>query len=94
MAFECFARAELDSFFRRREERRRFYCSVCLADKLSQRGARRITKAAWISAIQDAFVHPGLLFVRPGNPCDTCKKPGPSIGAVSADSAEIGVTSP
>jgi hypothetical protein len=92
MAFEGFARAESDSFFRRREERGRFYCGVCLADQLNRRGARRITEAAWMAAIEDAFMHPGLLQVRPGRPCETCKKPRPSIGAVSLDGEEIGVT--
>ena len=76
-----FARAELDSFFRRHEERGRSYCGACLVEQLSRRGARKVAATAWTGAVEEAFVHPGLLQVRSDRPCEVCKKPGLSIGA-------------
>ena len=86
MTFNGFARAELESFFRRSEERGKFYCGTCLAEQVTRRGARRVSVAAWTVAIDEAFVHPGLLQVRSGRPCEICKKPGLSIGVESLDS--------
>ena len=81
MIFDSFARVELESFFRRREEQGRFYCRACLATQLTQRGARKVAAIAWTTAVEDVFVRPGLLQMRCGKPCDVCKEPGLSIGA-------------
>ena len=94
MSYEGFARAELVCFFRRREEQGRFYCAPCLADHLTRRGARKIAEAGWSVAIREAFVHASLLQVRPGGPCHVCKKPRPSIGAVSPVGEEFVMRSP
>jgi hypothetical protein len=81
MTFDGFARDELESFFRRREERGKFYCSTCLALQLARRGVRKVTAVAWAAAVDEAFINPGLLRVRSGRPCEVCKQPGLSIGA-------------
>jgi hypothetical protein len=86
MTFDRFARAELESFFRRREELGKFYCGTCLAMQLTRRGARKVSEAAWTAAIEEAFVRPGLLQVRSVRACEICKKPGLSIGVDSAKS--------
>ena len=48
-------------FFCRQEEHGKFYCSACLVQQLSERGARKITVAAWTVATKEAFGSPGLL---------------------------------
>lgn len=90
MAFDRFARVELDRFFCRREERGKFYCSACLVEQLTERGSRRIRAAFWTAAIEEAFVHPGLLQVRGGRPCEVCKTRDLSIGAESLESEVSG----
>lgn len=89
MTFDGFARDELESFFRRREERGKFYCGTCLAMQLTRRGVRKVTAIAWTAAVEEAFMHPGLLHVRSGRPCEICKQPGLTIGAEPRDS-EVG----
>ena len=84
MSFDVFARAELESFFCRREEHGKFYCRACLVQQLSDRGARKITVAAWTVATKETFVNPGLLQVRFGT-CEICKRPGHSIGTQPVD---------
>ena len=79
MNFDGFARVELENFFRRREERGKFYCSACLIQQLRQRGARKITMAAWTVATNETFGNPGPLQVRFGA-CEICKRPSQSIG--------------
>ena len=85
MIFAGAARAELDCFFRRREERGRFYCGACLVQQLSQRGARKIAETDWTAAVAEAFKHPGVLQMRSDGPCAACQKSRPSIGAESPD---------
>jgi hypothetical protein len=80
MPFAGVARAELDSFFRRQEERGKSYCGTCLVEQLTQRGARKVSVVAWTAAVEEAFVHPGSLQVRSGR-CAICQTPGLSIGA-------------
>jgi len=89
MTFDGFARYELESFFLRRDEQGKFYCRTCLAMQLARRGARKITAIAWAAAVEEAFINPGLLRVRPGRPCEICKQPGLSIGADPHDD-EVG----
>ncbi len=80
MTFDGFARAELENFFRRQEERGKFYCSTCLVVQLTRRGARKVVPVAWTAAIEEAFVQPGRLPVRFDRPCEACKKHRPTIG--------------
>jgi hypothetical protein len=75
-----FARRELESFVRRREERGRFYCALCLAAQLVQHGTGRVATAAWVSVIASAFERPDPLQVKPTGPCEVCQQPLPSIG--------------
>ena len=84
MNFDGFARVELENFFRRREERGKFYCSACLVQQLRERGARKITVAAWIVATKETFESPGLLRTRFGA-CEICKRPSHSIGTQPLD---------
>lgn len=76
-----FARRELESFVRRREERGRFYCALCLAAQLVQHGTGRVATAAWGPVIANAFERPDPLQVKPTGPCASCQQPLPSIGA-------------
>jgi hypothetical protein len=76
-----FARAELDCFFRRREERDKSYCSTCLVVQLARRGTKKVAAVTWTEAVEEAFTHARLLQVRSGKPCEVCKKPGLTIGA-------------
>lgn len=55
------ARQEVEAFFRRREERGKFYCAGCLAAQLTQRGSRVVVLPAWLAALEEAFERPGLL---------------------------------
>ena len=83
--FDGFARAELEAFFSRREERGKFYCGTCLARHLTRRGARKIAADAWIAAIEEAFLRPGRLQVRSGGPCESCETAGSCIGMEPLD---------
>ena len=89
MSFDVFARAELESFFCRREEHGKFYCGACLVQQLTQRGARKVTGAAWTAATEEVVVRPGLLQVRADRSCEICKRPGLTIG-VEAPDGEVG----
>ena len=84
MNFDGFARVELENFFRRREERGKFYCNACLVLQLQQRGSRKITAAAWIVATKETFESPGLLRVGFGA-CEICKRPSYRIGTQPLD---------
>jgi hypothetical protein len=73
-----FAREALDGSFNRRGETGKFYCAACLAQRL-----RAFPPAAVQAAVADAFEHPGLLRLKPGGGCGTCKKARPCIGVAT-----------
>jgi hypothetical protein len=75
-----FARQELEGFFRRRDERGKFYCVACLAEQLAQEGTRGIFPAAWLAGIESAFERPGPLHVELRGPCVVCQQSRPCIG--------------
>ncbi len=74
-------RQELEDFFRRDDERGKFYCTLCLAAQLIQHGSGRVATAAWAPVVADAFEHPDSLQVKPTGPCGVCQQRLPSIGA-------------
>jgi hypothetical protein len=73
--------ALLEGFFRRREEAGKFYCADCLVLQLRQRGSPAFSLGSVRAAVEDAFARPDVLHVKPGGPCDVCRKPRRSIGA-------------
>ena len=76
-----FAREARDGFFRRRGDAAQFYCAACLVERLSQRRAGAFPRVAVQAAVADAFERPGSLRVKPGAPCEACKKRRHCIGA-------------
>lgn len=77
---EEFARQELEGFFRRHDERGKFYCVACLVERLVREGTRGIFPAAWLASIEGAFERPGTLHVELGGPCVVCQQSRPRIG--------------
>lgn len=77
---EDFARQELEGFFRRRDERGKFYCVACLAEQLVREGTRGIFPAAWLASIESALERPGTLRVELRGPCAVCRQSRPCIG--------------
>jgi hypothetical protein len=75
-----FARQELEGFFRRREERGKYYCVACLAEQLLRDGTRGIFPAAWLASIESAFERPGTLHVALTGRCVVCQQSRPCIG--------------
>src|SRR5580704_9064880 len=73
--------AQLDGFFRRREEAGKFYCADCLVLQLRQRGSSSFSLGSVRAAAEDAFERPGVLHVKPSGACEVCKKPRRCIGA-------------
>ena len=78
---EDFARRDLAGFFRRREERGKFYCAGCLVEQLRQRGAQGVLPAIWTAAIEDLLERSGTLRLGSDRRCDTCQCPRLCIGA-------------
>jgi hypothetical protein len=76
-----FAREALDGFFRRRAEAGKVYCAACLVERLGRRGAGAFPPAAVQAAVADTFECPGPLRMKPGGPCEACKKRRRCIGA-------------
>jgi len=76
-----FAWEELNGFFRRRGEAGKFYCAACLVERLSHRRVGAFPRVAVQAAVADAFERPGSLRVKPGAPCEACKKRRHCIGA-------------
>jgi len=76
-----FAWEDLNGFFRRRGQAGKFYCAACLVERLSQRRVGAFPRIAVQAAVADAFERPGSLRVKPGAPCEVCKKRRHCIGA-------------
>jgi hypothetical protein len=72
------AREALDGLFRRRVEAGMFYCAPCLVERLK----RTFPLVAVQAAVADTFERPGALSVKPGGPCEACKKRRRCIGAL------------
>jgi len=76
-----FAWEALNAFFRRRSEAGKFYCATCLVERLSRRRVGAFPQVAVQAAVADAFERPGSLRVKPGEPCEACKRRRRCIGA-------------
>jgi hypothetical protein len=73
--------ALLEGFFQRTEEAGKLYCADCLVLQLRQRGSPAFSLGSVRAAVEDAFERPGVLHVKPSEPCEVCKKPRRCIGA-------------
>ncbi|HKW69354.1 MAG TPA: hypothetical protein VJP81_02120, partial [Candidatus Dormibacteraeota bacterium] len=69
-----FAWEALNAFFRRRGEVGQVSCAPCLVERLTRWRVGAFPRVAAQAAVADAFERPGSLRVKPGEPCEACKR--------------------